>query len=161
MAKNDIPITPAIRLLRQRQVPFELVEYEYEEHGGTRRSSTCLGVDEHAVVKTLVLERCDTLAPFIVLMHGDREVSLKEMARILGAKAVRLCSPETANRHTGYMVGGTSPFGTRKPMPVYVEKTILELPELHINAGRRGLLARISPQTLVSLLQPVPVEASC
>ena len=160
MAKSDIPVTPAIRVLRQHNATFDLVEYDYEEKGGTRRSSTCLGVDEHAVVKTLVLEVAETKAPFIILMHGDREISTKQMARVLNVKTVQLCNPETANKHTGYMVGGTSPFDTRKELPIYAEATIFELPEIWINAGRRGLLARMPPANLETILKAQRVSVA-
>jgi len=152
----DIPTTTAIRALRAANVPFEPCVYDYVEHGGTRHSAECLGVDEHATVKTIVMET-DAKKPFIVLMHGDREISTKQMARILGVKSVAPCSPDTASRHTGYLVGGTSPFGTRKPLPVYAETTIFDLPSLYINGGRRGLLVKITPETLDRVARPTRV----
>ena len=131
--------------------------YRYEEKGGTAVSSRELGVDEHAVVKTLVMED-DEGEPVVVLMHGDREVSVKALARQLSRRSVQICKPEVANRHSGYQVGGTSPFGTRKPMPVCVEKTILDLPRIYLNGGSRGFLVGIDPKELVRVLAPIVVE---
>jgi Cys-tRNA(Pro) deacylase len=139
-------------------VPFTEHVYRYEEHGGTRVSAREIGVDEHAVVKTLVMED-DTRAPLLVLMHGDLEVSTKQLARAVGCKHVDPCKPDVANRHSGYLVGGTSPFGTRKAMPVYVERTILDLPRIYINGGARGFLVGLSPGDLVRVLNPTPVDA--
>jgi len=153
------PATPAIRQLRQHGVAFTEHPYRYEERGGTRVSSRELGVDEHSVVKTLVMQD-ERKQPLLVLMHGDREVSTKNLARQIGAKAVEPCEPAVAERHTGYQVGGTSPFGTRKALPVYVERTILDLPRIHINGGRRGLLVAMSPAELVRVLAPTAVDAS-
>ena len=155
----DIPVTTAIRALRAAQADFEPCVYDYVEHGGTRHSATCLGVEEHATVKTIVMET-DAKKPFIVLMHGDREISAKQMARVLGVKSVAPCSPDTANRHTGYLVGGTSPFGTRKPLPVYAEASLFGLPHIYINGGRRGLLVKIAPDVLDRMIQPVRVSAA-
>ena len=157
MAHPATPVTPAIRVLRSAGVPFTEHLYRYEEHGGTRVSARALGVDEHAVVKTLVMED-DSRAPLIVLMHGDLEVSTKKLARTIGRKHVEPCKPEEANRHSGYLVGGTSPFGTRKAMPVYIERTILDLPRIYINGGARGFLVGIAPADLVRVLNPTPVE---
>ena len=157
MAHSTTPVTPAVRALRTAGVPFTEHVYRYEEHGGTRVSARELGVDEHAVVKTLVMED-DTLAPLIVLMHGDLEVSTKQLARAIGRKHVEPCKPDAANRHSGYLVGGTSPFGTRKAMPVYIERTILGLPRIYINGGARGFLVGIAPADLVRVLEPTPVE---
>jgi Cys-tRNA(Pro) deacylase len=157
MAKT--PSTPAVRVLRDHRVEFTEHPYRYEEKGGTATSSRELGVAEHAVVKTLVMED-DTGAPLVVLMHGDREVSTKALARRLGRKSVEICRPEVANRHSGYLVGGTSPFGTRKKMPVYVERSILDLERLYINGGSRGFLVGISPADLVRVLAPTPVEVA-
>jgi Cys-tRNA(Pro) deacylase len=153
------PSTPATRLLRERGVPYTEHLYRYEERGGTRVSSRELGVDEHAVVKTLVMED-EAGAPLVVLMHGDREVSTKALARQIGRREIRICRPETANRHSGYQVGGTSPIGTRKPMPVYVERSILELPRVYVNGGSRGFLVGIAPADLATLLSPTPVDVA-
>jgi Cys-tRNA(Pro) deacylase len=149
--------TPATALLKQHGVAYTEHPYDYVEHGGTGESAKQLGLEEHSVVKTLVFQDQDA-KPLIVLMHGDRKVSTKNLARQIGAKSVEPCKPEVANRHSGYLVGGTSPFGTRKAMPVYVEKTILELPRIVINGGRRGYLVGLSPEVLVRLLQVKPVE---
>ena len=155
----DYPKTNAIRCLLQHDIPFEVFMYAYEERGGTRVSSRELGVDEHAVIKTLVMET-DAKDPLIVLMHGDREVSTKQLARVLGVKSVVPCEPKTADRLSGYMVGGTSPFGTRRAMPVYAEQSILELPQIYINAGRRGMLVRITPQDMTRALKITPVQVA-
>jgi Cys-tRNA(Pro) deacylase len=157
--KEHAPETPATSFLRQRGVPFTEHLYSYVEHGGTSESSKQLGVDEHAVVKTLVMQDQDA-KPLIILMHGDRQVSLKNLARQIGAKRVEPCKPEVAQRHTGYQVGGTSPFGTRKPLPIYVERTILELPAIFINGGNRGFLVQITPQVLTELLHAQPVDCA-
>ena len=157
MSKDKVPVTSAIRELRAGQVEFTDHLYEYEEKGGTAVSARELGVPERAVVKTLVMEDNDR-NPLIVLMHGDLKVSTKELARIIGVKTIAPCNPETANRHSGYMVGGTSPFGTRKKMPVYMEETILELPKIYINGGRRGYLVGIVPQEVVRVLAPKMVK---
>lgn len=151
--------TPAIHFLRRKGVTFTAREYRYEEHGGTRVSARELGVDEHAVVKTLVMED-EAHQPLIVLMHGDREVSTKQLARQIGRKTVTPCDPGVANKHTGYLVGGTSPFGTRKAMPVYAERTIMDLPRLYINGGRRGFLVEMTPGDLVKALAPTLVDAA-
>lgn len=155
----DYPVTPAVRLLREQKVEFAPHLYDYVEKGGTRHSAEALGVDEHAVVKTLVMET-DARQPLIVLMHGDREVSTKQLARQLGVKSVKPCDPATAQKHTGYLVGGTSPFGTRSRLPVYAERTIFELPKIYINGGKRGFLVSIAPQELRRLLPVEEVEAS-
>ncbi|MBR8045898.1 aminoacyl-tRNA deacylase [Burkholderia multivorans] len=151
--------TPATQLLRRHGVAFGEHPYAYVEHGGTGESARQLGVDEHIVVKTLVMED-EHAKPLIVLMHGDRTVSTKNLARQLGAKRVEPCKPEVANRHSGYLVGGTSPFGTRKPMPVYVESTILDLPTIYLNGGRRGYLVSIAPSVLTALLGAKPVQCA-
>ncbi|HEX4857749.1 MAG TPA: Cys-tRNA(Pro) deacylase [Usitatibacteraceae bacterium] len=151
--------TPATALLRRSGVEFTEHAYEYVEHGGTPVSSAALGVDEHHVVKTLIFEN-DKRAPLCVLMHGDRKVSTKELARQIGVKRVAPCTPPDAERHSGYQVGGCSPFGLRKAMPVYVEKTILELPRIYINGGRRGYLVGIDPSVLIRLIAPTPVEVA-
>lgn len=154
----DYPVTPAVRWLREKRVEFTPHLYEYEERGGTRRSSAALGVEEHAVIKTLVMET-EGRKPLIVLMHGDREVSTKNLARHLGVKSVKPCDPASAQRHTGYMVGGTSPFGTRSTLPVYVERSIFDLSSIYINGGKRGFLVRVEPEVLrmLSLLEEVEV----
>ncbi len=155
----DYPKTNAIRCLLQHDIPFEVLMYAYEERGGTRVSSRELGVDEHAVIKTLVMET-DAKDPLIVLMHGDREVSTKQLARVLGVKSVAPCEPKVADRHSGYMVGGTSPFATRRAMPVYAEQTIFDLPEIYINAGRRGMLVRIDPKDMTRALKVTGVQVA-
>ena len=157
MAKDKTPVTPAIRQLRQEQVNFTAHPYNYEEKWGTAVSARELGVDEHAVIKTLIMED-DRRNPLIVLMHGDLQVSTKELARIIGARCVTPCAPAVADKHSGYQVGGTSPFGTRKPMPVYLEETILELPKIYINGGKRGFLVGLAPQDAVCLLKPTMVK---
>lgn len=157
MSKDKTPVTQAVRALRAGGVAFTDHLYEYEEHGGTAVSARELGVAEHEVVKTLVMEDGER-NPLIVLMHGDLTVSTKELARAIGVKSVRPCAPEVASRHTGYLVGGTSPFGVRRKMPVFMEKTILDLPKIYINGGRRGYLVGVSPQDVVRLLQPTLVR---
>jgi len=157
MAEKRFPITPAIRALKQKGVEFTLLPYNYEEKGGTKTAAAALNVDEHLVIKTLVMQE-EKAAPFLVLMHGDRKVSTKELARALGAKTVTPSDPGTAGRYTGYMVGGISPFGTRKPLRVYVEESILSCPKIYINAGKRGLLAELRTKDLVRILQPISVN---
>lgn len=151
--------TPAIHFLRQRGVPFTEHEYRYEERGGTAVSSRELGVPEHSVIKTLVMED-DRKQPLIVLMHGDKEVSTKNLARQIDRKSVTPCAPDVAQKHTGYLVGGTSPFGTRKQMPVFLERTIADLDRIYINGGRRGFLIALAPDDLVRVLSPTLVEAA-
>jgi Cys-tRNA(Pro) deacylase len=159
MAKDDdIPVTQAVRVLRAAKVVFSPHLYDYLERGGTEHSAASLGVDEHAVVKTIVLED-EAKQPLICLQHGDQEVSTKNLARIRGCKTITPCTPETAHRHTGYMVGGTSPFGTRKPLPVYLERSICELPRIYINGGKRGFLVGIEPDVVLKLLRPILVDA--
>ena len=153
------PVTPAIRALRAAGVDFTPHLYDYEDKGGTRRSSSELGVEEHAVVKTLVMQD-ETGRPLIVLMHGDRQVSTKSLARQVGCKTISPCTPEAAEIHTGYKVGGTSPFGTRKVMPVYCEATITALPRLFINGGGRGFLVALAPAELVRVLSPTLVDVA-
>ena len=157
MKQEHTPETPATLFLRQHRVAHSSHFYEYEEHGGTRVSARELNVDEHAVVKTLVMED-EHARPLIVLMHGDRKVSTKNLARQIGAKNVAPCKPEAALRHTGFMVGGTSPFGTKKKLPVYIEKTILDLPLIYINGGRRGFLVGVQPHEIMRVLAPKEVE---
>jgi Cys-tRNA(Pro) deacylase len=152
-------VTAAIRELRRHGVRFTEHEYRYEEHGGTRAASVQLGVAEHAVVKTLVMED-ETGRPVIVLMHGDREVSTKQLARVIGRKSIHPCEPQVAQRHTGYMVGGTSPFGTHKQLPVFVERSVLDLDTIYVNGGRRGLLVQVAPAELTRILGAVPVDAA-
>jgi Cys-tRNA(Pro) deacylase len=156
---SKVPSTPATRLLREHGVPYSEHLYRYEEKGGTAVSARELGVDEHAVVKTLVFED-DAGEPLVVLMHGDREVSTKALARQLGRKSIQICRPEVANRHSGYQVGGTSPFGTRKPLPVYLERTVLDLPTIYVNGGSRGFLVGLAPSDLVRVLSPTPVDVA-
>ena len=151
--------TPATAFLAKARVDFTEHHYDYVEHGGTSVSSSALGVPEHAVVKTLVMET-DRGDPLIVLMHGDRKVSTKELARVAGVKRVFPCKPEVAQRHSGYLVGGTSPFGTRKPMPVYLERSVLELERIYINGGRRGYLLGMPPAELARVLSPVLVDVA-
>ncbi len=153
------PSTAATRLLRESGVAYTEHLYRYEERGGTAVSSRELGLDEHAVVKTLVMED-DRGEPVVVLMHGDREVSVKALARQLGRRSVQICKPEVANRHSGYQVGGTSPFGTRKRMPVCVERTVLDLPRMYVNGGSRGFLVGIDPKDLVRVLEPTVVDVA-
>lgn len=157
--KQHAPETPATTFLRQHNVSFTEHSYSYVEHGGTAESAKQLGVDEHAVVKTLVMQDQDA-KPLIILMHGDRQVSLKSFARQIGAKKVEPCKPDVAQRHTGYQVGGTSPFGTRKSFPVYVERSVLALPSIYINGGHRGFLVQISPKVLTGLLHAQPVDSA-
>lgn len=153
----DIPMTSAVRFLRDKKISFEPLFYDYEERGGTAVSSRELGVDEHYVVKTLIMED-DSKRPMIVLMHGDRQVSTKNLARELKVKSVKACDPEVANRHSGYVVGGTSPFATRKTMPVIMQKTIAELPFVLINGGKRGFLVKLAPEALLQHLAPRLLE---
>ena len=157
--KQHAPETPATTFLRQHNVSFTEHLYSYVEHGGTAESAKQLGVDEHTVVKTLVMQDQDA-KPLIILMHGDRQVSLKSFARQIGAKKVEPCKPDVAQRHTGYRVGGTSPFGTRKTFPVYVERSILSLRAIYINGGHRGFLVQISPKVLTGLLRAQPVDSA-
>ncbi len=153
----DYPITAAIRFLREKNVDFTPHLYDYVEKGGTEESAKQLGVDEHAVVKTLVFETSEK-KPLIVLMHGDAQVSAKNLARHLGVKSIEPATPERASKHTGYLVGGTSPFGTRTGMPVYVEKTIFDLDKIYINGGKRGFLVEIDPAVVKAALQIDEVE---
>ncbi len=154
-----MPSTPAVHFLKQHRVPFTEHPYRYEERGGTAVSSRELGVAEHIVIKTLVMED-DKKQPLIVLMHGDKEVSTKNLARQVGAKTVTPCTPDAAQKHTGYLVGGTSPFGTRKKLPVYLERSIADLERIYINGGARGFLLSLSPADLQRVLSPVLVDAS-
>ena len=151
MGAKHISETPATQILRAHQVAFTEHPYEYLEHGGAEHSAKVLGLDPFSVVKTLVMQDQDA-KPLIVLMHGNRKVSTKNLARQIGAKSVEPCAPEVAQRHSGYLVGGTSPFGTRRDMPVYIEKSILDLPKIAINGGKRGYLVGIAPQVCIDLL---------
>ncbi len=157
MAKDKTPVTPATRLLKLAGIKFTAHLYHYEERGGTAVSARELGIDEHLVIKTLVMED-EQLQPLIVLMHGDRAVSTKELARRVGVKTIVPCNPETALRHTGYQVGGTSPFATRKALPVYMETSIAALPVIYLNGGKRGFLVSLTPQVVIELLKPSMVE---
>jgi Cys-tRNA(Pro) deacylase len=157
VAKPDYPVTAAVRVLRGHGVDFTHHPYAYEERGGTAVSARELGVPEHAVVKTLIMED-EGKKPLIVLMHGDREVSTKTLARIIGVKTIAPCAPAVADRHSGYQVGGTSPFGTRKAMPVYLQRTLAELPRVYVNGGKRGYLVGMAPAELVRVLAPRLVD---
>jgi len=157
--KDHVSETPATQWLKSRQVAFTEHPYDYLEHGGAQHSAEVLGLDPFSVVKTLVMQDQDA-KPLLVLMHGNRKVSTKNLARQIGAKAVEPCKPEVANRHSGYLVGGTSPFGTRKAMPVYIEESILALPKIVINGGRRGYLVGIDPQVCVTLLDAKSVQCA-
>lgn len=157
MSKDKFPVTPAIRVLRAEKANFTPCLYDYEEKGGTAVSARELDVSEHSVVKTLIMED-DGGNALIVLMHGDLQVSTRELARFLGVKSIAPCTPDKANRLTGYLVGGTSPFGVRRPMPVYMEETILDLPEIYINGGKRGFLVGISPQDVERILSATRVR---
>ena len=160
MAKKEhVSETPATQFLRKHQAAFAEHPYPYEEHGGTAVSARALGVDEHSVIKTLVMQD-EAAKPLIVLMHGDRKVSTKNLARAIGCKSVEPCKPEVAQRHSGYQVGGTSPFGTRKALPVYIEASILELPTIYINGGRRGYLVALDPRVAAGLVQAKPVHCA-
>jgi len=151
--------TPATALLKARGVDYTEHPYDYLEHGGALHSAEALGLDPFAVVKTLVMQD-DKATPLVVLMHGNRSVSTKNLSRQIGVKAVEPCKPEVANRHSGYLVGGTSPFGTRRAMPVYVERSVLDLPRIWLNGGRRGYLIGIDPQVITDLLQAQPVDCA-
>ncbi|MDD3449011.1 MAG: aminoacyl-tRNA deacylase [Gammaproteobacteria bacterium] len=159
MGKHKTPVTPAVHVLRAAGVEFDNHPYRYVAHGGTVQCARELGVEEHAVVKTLIMED-DRRQPLVVLMHGDREVSTKALARTIGAKTVRPCAPAVADRHSGYQVGGTSPFGTRHPMPVYMEATILGLPRIWINGGSRGYLVSMEPGEAARVLAAVLVDVA-
>jgi len=160
MAKKEhVSETPATQWLKAHRVAYTEHPYEYLEHGGALHSAEVLGQDPYTVVKTLIMQDHDA-KPLVVLMHGNRKVSTKNLARQIGVKSVEPCAPEVANRHSGYLVGGTSPFGTRKQMPVYIEQTILELPRICINGGRRGFLVGIDPQVCVAQLGARPVQCA-
>jgi len=157
--REHVSETRATTFLREHGVPFSEHVYDYVEHGGTAESSRQLGVEEHSVVKTLVMQDQDG-KPLVILMHGDREVSLKNLAREIGAKKVEPCKPEVAERHSGYQIGGTSPFATRKPLEIFVERTVLSLPLIYINGGRRGYLVGMDPKKLIDLLHAQPVDCA-
>jgi len=157
--KTHVSETPATQMLRLQGIDFSEHPYEYLEHGGAQHSAAVLGLDPFSVIKTLVMQDQDA-KPLLVLMHGNRKVSTKTLARQIGAKSVEPCLPEVANRHSGYLVGGTSPFATRRAMPVYIEETILSLPRIAINGGRRGYLVGLAPQVCVQLLQARPVQCA-
>lgn len=160
MAKiDDYPITQAIRVLREHNVNFSAHLYDYVERGGTEHSAASLDVDEHCIIKTIVLED-DQKRPLICLQHGDQEVSTKNLARVRGCKSISPCSPDTANRHTGYLIGGTSPFGTRKVLPVYMQRSIVELTTIYINGGKRGFLVGLSTGEVQRVLKPILVDAA-
>jgi len=159
MGKAKYPVTAAIRALRTAGLSFEPRLYDYAPHGGTERSAQLLGLDEHAVIKTIVLET-EQGSPLLVLMHGDRRVSTKKVAHVVGAKSVKPCEPSAATKHTGYLVGGTSPFGTRKTLPIYMQQSITTLPRLVINAGKRGFLVEMTPAGVVEALSPALVDVA-
>ncbi len=159
MAKEKFPVTAAVRVLRQHGVRYGEHLYEYEERGGTHKSSEALGVPEHSVIKTLVMQD-DAGQPLVVLMHGDREVSTQSLARQLGRRSIVPCRPEIATKHTGYLVGGTSPFGLRSPLPIYVEESVLQLPLVYINGGKRGFLVSLTPAELLRVLSPTSVQVA-
>jgi Cys-tRNA(Pro) deacylase len=148
---EDYPVTPAIRFLREKKIPFVPFLYRYEDHGGTHQFAAIFHVPDHQVIKTLVFET-DRKEPLLVLMHGNREVSTKQLARLIGAKQISPCDAVTAQRHTGYQFGGTSPFGTRRQLPVYMEKTILDLQKIYINGGKRGFIVEVTPHDLCAAL---------
>ena len=157
MSKDESPVTPAVRVLKAAKTQFTEYPFKYVEKGGTATFAKQFGVDEHIVIKTLIMED-DQKRPLVVLMHGDLEVSTKELARVVGTKRVQPCPPEVAQKHSGYMVGGTSPFGTRKSMPIYMEETILDLPNIYINGGKRGFLIGIDPKEVKRILEPTLVR---
>ncbi len=159
MAKPEYPVTSAVRVLREKDIGFEPYLYSYEEHGGTKLSASALNVPEHEVIKTLVMQT-EEKKPLLVLMHGDREVSTKQLARIAGAKRVDQCDETTAQKHTGYQFGGTSPFGTRHSLPVYAERTIFALPRIFINGGKRGFLVEINPADMKKAFNVTEVEVA-
>lgn len=159
MSKEKQPVTPATRLLKSNNSHFTGHLYRYEERSGTAHSAACMGVDEHCVIKTLIMED-DRRQPLVVLMHGDRKVSTRDLARRLGVRSVIPCDPTVASKHSGYLVGGTSPFGTRKPMPIYMEASILDLPRIYLNGGKRGFLVGLAPAEVQRLLQPVLVSVA-
>ena len=159
MVKEAYPVTPAMRFLREKNISFKPHLYRYQEHGGTERGAAELNMPEHVLIKSIVMQT-DQKSLLLVLMHGDCEISTKQLARTLKVKSIEPCDERTADRHTGYQFGGTSPFGTRVPLPVCVEKTILDLPSILINGGKRGFLIGMAPADLIRVLQPVMVEVA-
>ncbi len=159
MPKNRFPVTPAIRVLKDSEISYTLYSYKCEEKGGTKLAADELNVDEHQVIKTLVMEN-ERREPAVVLMHGDKQVSTKAFARALKVKTIRPCEPEVAHRHTGYFVGGISPLGPKKQLKMYYEASIVDIPYIYINAGRKGLLARISPKDLIKMIEAIPVNVA-
>lgn len=157
--KEHVSATPATMWLKSHKIPFEEGIYEYVEHGGTAQAAKCFNVDEHCVVKTLIMQD-EHAKPLVILMHGDREVSTKNLARQIGKKHIEPCKPDIAEKNSGYQVGGTSPFGTKKQMPIYVEKTILDLDQIYINGGRRGFNVKIDPKVLKDPLGAIEVECA-
>jgi Cys-tRNA(Pro) deacylase len=159
MPKNRFPVTPAIRVLKDSGISYTLHSYKYEEKGGTKLAADELNVDEHQVIKTLVMEN-ERREPAVVLMHGDKQISTQAFARALKVKTIRPCEPEVAHRHTGYFVGGISPLGPKKQLKMYYEASIVDIPYIYINAGRKGLLARISPKGLIKMIEAIPVTVA-
>lgn len=159
MQANKVPVTPAVRLLRERHIDYRSHVFKYQHRGGAEQGAQALGIDPHILIKTLILQS-DNHQALIVMMHGDREVSTKNLARQLGVKAVQMCLPEVATRHSGYQLGGTSPFATRKPLPAYLEASVLDLPTIYINGGKRGFLLEMSPNDLQQLLAPTLVKVA-
>ena len=159
MAKDKFPMTQAIRVLKKSGVDYTLHPYDYQDKGGTGRAAMELKADEHSVLKTLIMED-NTGEPLVIIMHGDRQVSTKALARVLNVKAIIPCEPKTAHLHTGYLVGGTSPLGLKKPLRIYLEKSIQDLSPIFINAGKRGLLAEMSSEDLINILKPIPVNVA-
>jgi Cys-tRNA(Pro) deacylase len=159
MAKDKFPMTQAIRVLKKSGLSYTLHSYKYEEKGGTSRAASELNVSEHTVLKTLIMED-HTGEPVVIIMHGDKQVSTKGFARALNVKTIKPCEPKTAHQHTGYLVGGTSPFGLKKPLRIYMEKSVEDLPDIFINAGKRGLLAKMSCRDLTEILKPTLVNVA-
>ncbi len=159
MKKGKFPVTPATRWLQTQGIAFNGYLYPYEDRGGTAHSAHCLDVDERQIIKTLIMED-ERRQPLMVLMHGDRQVSTKELARLLGVKTITPCDPAVASKQSGYLVGGTSPFGVRKAMPIYMEASILDLPLIYVNGGKRGFLISLTPSEVQRLLQPTPVNVA-
>jgi Cys-tRNA(Pro) deacylase len=159
MAKNKFPMTQAIRVLKKNGIDYTLYPYKYQENGGTARAACELAVDEHTVLKTLIMED-HTGEPLVIIMHGDKQVSTKTFARALNVKTIKPCEPKTAHQHTGYLVGGISPMGLKKPLRIYMEKSIGDLSSIFINTGKRGLLAEMSSEDLINLIKPIPVNVA-